>query len=145
MNIKQALKYKNKLASKMNEEFEKANRYNSVEEGNVRPYSAFEALNKAIAMSNELVELKTKIHKANSEVYDKIFMMSELKTRIIKLKNLDCSEGKRTDRYGLRSETPIINTVEINIITKDVLIHDIELQIEKLQDELDAHNATTII
>ena len=47
MNIKQALKYKNKLASKMNEEFEKANRYNSVEEGNVRPYSAFEALNKA--------------------------------------------------------------------------------------------------
>jgi hypothetical protein len=72
-------------------------------------------------------------------------MMSELKTRIIKLKNLDCSEGKRTDRYGLRSETPIINTVEINIITKDLLIHDMELQIEKLQDELDAHNATTII
>ena len=40
MNIKQALKYKNKLVSKMNGEFDKASTYNSVEVGTVKPYSA---------------------------------------------------------------------------------------------------------
>ena len=36
MTIKQALKYKNKLVSKMNIEFNKAHQYNSVEEGGQR-------------------------------------------------------------------------------------------------------------
>ena len=46
MTIKQALKYKNKLVSKMNIEFNRVNQYNSVEDGEKRPYSASEALSK---------------------------------------------------------------------------------------------------
>ena len=93
MNIKQALKYKNKLVSKMNGEFDKASTYNSVEVGTVKPYSADNALSFYFELSNELVELKTKIHLANNKVYDKIFLLSELKSRAAKLKHLDCSEG----------------------------------------------------
>jgi len=142
MTIKQALKYKNKLISKMNEEFMKATKYNSMEEGEKRPYSADEALSRYFGLSNELVELKTKIHKANDNVYDKIFLLSELKSRISKLQILDCSEGKISDRFR---ETSTIKTVEIDILKRDGLIQEIESKIEEIQEELDVHNATTEI
>ena len=44
MNIKQALKYKNKLAKKIAETAQKISRYNSVEEGALRPYDVNELI-----------------------------------------------------------------------------------------------------
>ena len=146
MTIKQALKYKNKLVAKMNGEFHKATQYNSMEEGQNRAYSASAALSKYFELSNELVELKTKLHKANAGVYDKIFLLSELKSRISKLQILDCSEGKVSDRYSRMSgEAPVVKTVEVTILERDNLIQEIEAKIEEIQEELDAHNATTEI
>ena len=146
MTVKQALKYKNKLVAKINAEFTKASAYNSVEEGGNRPYSASEALSKYFELSNELVELKTKIHKANDAVYDKIFLLSELKSRISKLQVLDCSEGKVSDRYArIHGDAPVMKTVEISIVERDNLIKEIEDKIEEVQEELDAHNAKTEI
>lgn len=146
MTVKQALKYKNKLVSKMNDEFRRASQYNSVEEGVNRPYGAEVSLNNFINMSNELVELKTKIHLANVKVYDKIFLLSELKSRVSKLQMLDCSEGKVSDRYGrMTGEHPAFKTVEINILKKDEMIAELESKIEELQEVLDVHNATTEI
>ena len=146
MTIKQALKYKNKLVARMNTEFHRATQYNSIEVGENRAYSASEALTKYFDLSNELVELKTKIHKANVGVYDKIFLLSELKSRISKLQILDCSEGKVSDRYSRMSgEAPLVKTVQINILERDGLIQEIEAKIEEVQEELDLHNATTEI
>lgn len=146
MTIKQALKYKNKLVSKMNIEFNRVNQYNSVEDGEKRPYSASEALSKYFELSNELVELKTKLHKANAEVYDKIFLLSELKSRISKLQILDCSEGKVSDRFSrIHGDAAVIKTVQITILERDALIQEIESKIEEVQEELDLHNATTEI
>lgn len=143
MNIKQGLKYKKKLATKINEEYSKMNKYNSVEVGTNRVYSARESMNKWMELTNELIELKTKIHLANAKVYDKIFRMSELKSQLSNLKNLECYEGKYTNRYA--SETSIIKEVEIGQLEKDQLISQMELEIEKIQEDLDHHNATTTI
>lgn len=147
MNIKQALKYKNKLVSKMNSEFDKASTYNSVEVGTVKPYSADNALSFYFELSNELVELKTKIHLANNKVYDKIFLLSELKSRAAKLKHLDCSEGKvSSSRFGrLSGEDPIIKEAEIGVLKRDEILFNIETKIEEIQEELDIHNAITEI
>ena len=57
MNIKQALKYKNKLVSKMNGEFDKASTYNSVEVGTVKPYSADNALSFYFELSLSLIHI----------------------------------------------------------------------------------------
>jgi hypothetical protein len=144
MTIKQALKYKNKLVSKMNDEFRKASQYNSVEVGEKRAYGANEALTNYFNLSNELVELKTKLHKANSRVYDKIFLLSELKSRISKLQMLDCSEGKISDRFSRMSgDASVIKEVEIDILTKDKLVAEMESEIEEIQEELDLHNTMT--
>ncbi len=140
MNIKQALKLKNKLVTQIKEQYEIAKAHNSIEQGNPRRYSAVAAINKAEELSNELAELKTKIHLANAPVYDLIFQMSELKNQIKQLKSIPVDEGKVTERYG---SVTAIKEVELNIAERDNLVKGLELQIEELQDKLDTHNAIT--
>lgn len=146
MTIKQALKYKNKLAQKINEAWQKVYTYNSYEFGESRPYDVKEQLTEYFKLTNELISLKDKIHQANRPVYYKIFELSELKSQVSKIKNLDCQEGKIQDRYSRMSgEVPIVKSAVISILDKDKMVADLEEQIERIQEELDTHNATTTI
>ena len=144
MNIKQALKEKNKLAKKVTDLMDRTNRNNSMDEGAVRSYDPKESLEQALQMVDDLVNLKTKMHMANAEVYDKIFRMSEYKSLVKYLKTLNCSQGTIvTSRYGdstTRQMTTVITEVE-----RDALVEKYETLIDTLQTELDTHNATTHI
>jgi hypothetical protein len=144
MNIKQALKEKNKLAKKVTDLMDRTNRNNSMDEGAVRSYDPKESLEQALQMVDDLVNLKTKMHMANAEVYDKIFRMSEYKSLVKYLKTLNCSQGTIvTSRYGdstTRQMTTVISEVE-----RDSLVEKYETLIDNLQTELDTHNATTQI
>lgn len=143
MNVKQALKEKNKLVKQITEAYAAAAMYNSVDEDTVRKYNAVEKLKEAEDLTNKLVDLKTKIHKANSKVYDKIFLMAELKGKVNQLRRINTAEGKSYRGYG---STVAVNTVvQIDIVKLDNMVKEVEAQIEKLQDELDVHNATTSI
>jgi hypothetical protein len=144
MNIKQALKKKNKLVGLIKEEFSKAVNYNVVEEGNPRPYSATEAIGNWMKLTNDLIVLKTQIHKANLPVYDKIFELSELKSQVQMLRLLNCSSGKVSGGRWGESE-PVIKHAEINVVEKDKMVKNLELRIEQLQDELDQWNHNTLI
>jgi len=141
MNIKQALKKKNVLVNEIKQEFVKANTYNSVEVGNKRAYSSRTALQSYLDKTNELIALKTAIHIANAPVYDKIFRLSELKSVVKYLNALNCQEGKEQNRYG--SVEPRILEVELGIVERDTMVKEFEVEIDKLQEELDYHNATT--
>lgn len=146
MTVKQALKYKNKLIQKINDTFTKVYTYNSYDSGETRPYDVREQFDEYIRLSQELVSLKEKIHKANRPVYYKIFELSELKSQVSKLKGLDCQEGKSQDRYGrITGETPSVKTAIIGIVERDRLISSIEERIEEIQEELDTYNANTTI
>ena len=145
MTVKQALKLKNKLVKEITEELQKAQSYNSVEVGSVRPYSSSVSLEKVSNLTKELVELKTKIHQANSPVYDKIFRLSELKSLVSKIKVLNCTEGTSTDYYSRRSENPPMMTSEISILERDSMVKIMEDEIESIQEDLDTHNALTHI
>lgn len=142
MNVSQALKQKNKLAVELKKQYTIAQRFNQIEEGNIRRYSVQEALDKAVGLTLELTELKTKIHLANAPVYGKIFRMAELKSRIKELKQIPTQEGKQAGSYG-SNET--VKEVEINIAEIDKMIEHLESQIEEIQSELDIHNSTTQI
>ena len=142
MNIKQALKEKNKLVAEIKDLYETAKKSNSVEVGNPRRFSVQGSLNEAKEKTAKLVELKTKIHKANLPVYEKIFRMSEMKNQIKELKDISTNEGKVTQRYNTVVE---IKEVELNAAQIKEMVKGLETEIEKLQDELDVHNATTQI
>ena len=142
MNVKQALKVKNKLVTEMKAAYGILQKYNSIEEGNPRRYSMMNTLEKIKTLQGELVDLKTKIHKANQPVYDKIFALAELKGMIKELKKVSTEEGKVNERYG---SVVSVKEVELNVTDIDAAIAVLESQIEGLQNELDIHNATTQI
>ncbi len=142
MNVKQALKQKNKLVTEMKVAYGILQKFNSIEEGNPRRYSMANTLEKIKTLQAELVELKTKIHKANQPVFDKIFALAELKGMIKELKKVSTEEGKVNERYG---SVISVKEVELNVTDIDSAVSILETQIEGLQNELDVHNATTQI
>jgi uncharacterized small protein (DUF1192 family) len=142
MNVSQALKQKNKLAIELKKQYIIAQQHNQIEEGNIRRYSAQEALDKAVGLTLELTELKTRIHLANAPVYEKIFQMAELKGRIKELKQIPTKEGKQAGSYG---SGDTVKEVEINVAEIDKMIALLEFDIEVIQSELDIHNSTTQI
>ena len=142
MNVSQALKKKNKLAVELKKQYAIAQKFNSQEAGNPRRYSVQDALDKAAAITVELVDLKTRIHLANAPVYKQIFRMAELKGRVKELKKINTDEGKQEGRYGSPASE---KEVEINIVQLDAFVATLEASIEEIQAELDVHNATTQI
>lgn len=146
MNIKQALKQKNKLVGNNTELFQRLETNNSVEAGAIRHYDVEETLTQLLNNVDDLVELKTKIHKANMEVYHKIFELSELKNLVKLIRILNCDEGTvRNRRRFSDDETPLQKTTIIDVVHRDNLVKMLETKIETLQDELDSHNATKTI
>lgn len=144
MTIKQALKQKNKLVKNITENTKLLQEYNSVEVGNQRPYSSVELYNEIQKDTKELASLKAKIHIANTPVMEDIFLMSEMKSIIVALKKMDCTEGKSNrDRYRLESE--LVFTSEISLVNRNQEIKSLEVKIEEIQDKLDTFNATTEI
>jgi hypothetical protein len=142
MNVKQALKAKNKLVAEIKECYRILQTQNSIEEGNPRRYSVKKKLEDIAELTDELVQLKARLHRANAPVYDKIFQMAEIKGIIKELKKMDVSEGKQTERYG---SVVSVKEVEMNVIERDVIIKQYEEHVEKLQNELDIHNSNTNI
>lgn len=142
MNIKQALKAKNKLVAEIKELNMLLHNNNSVEESTVRRFDILELVKQIEEASYELVALKAKIHRANTPVFEKIFTMAELKGRVKELKKLSTEEGKVAARYS-----GIVETKSVVLTALDVrsMVKQLESMIETIQDELDVHNATTNI
>lgn len=144
MNIKQALKEKNKLAKKITDLMGRTEKYNSVDNGAVRSYDPKESLLSAIETIEQLISLKTSLHLANVNVYEKIFRMAEYKSFIKYLRGLSCIEGALVvSRYGETSNRQM--TTVITEVERDQMIENYESMIDELQSELDAYNATTHI
>ena len=142
MNVKQALKQKNKLVTELKAQYQILQKFNSIEEGNPRRYVMVDVLAKIESLSNELVELKARIHRVNQPVYNQIFLLAELKGRIKELKKVPTDEGKQTERYG---SVQSIKEVQLNIVDIENVVGELQDRIEELQNELDIHNANTNI
>ena len=142
MNVKQALKQKNKLVTDLKAQYEILKKYNSIEEGNPRRYSMKDTLDKIDTLQFELVKLKAKIHKANAPVYDKIFALAELKGLVKELKKVPTDEGKQVERYG---SVQSVKEVELNIVDIQNKVEALGETIEELQNQLDIHNSNTQI
>ena len=144
MNIKQALKLKNKLIKSISENTKLLQQYNTVEVGNPRPYSPTILMDVITRKTDELIALKSKLHRANAPMFENIFEMSELKSTIKAIQKLDCTEGKSNrDRYRMESE--LVLTSEISLVDRNEFIKKLEDRIEQIQDEMDVFNSNTEI
>jgi uncharacterized phage infection (PIP) family protein YhgE len=145
MNLKQALKRKNRLVGLIAETYKNAFLYNSMEEGVERPYSTKDSIEKWMKLTDELIELKCKIQTANNSVNNLIFRLSELKSQAKLLKELNCASGiihVSTHRGG---DKQVIKTAELGIIERDQMVAKMESEIEQIQEKLDQYNHETLI
>ena len=142
MTIKKALKVKNRLLKELSSEFHKVSKNNTYYGTKKPPYNAAEALTNFIKISDELIDLKTRIHTANMPVFGKIFRLSELKNRVKNLRLLDFDTNQYYDK---QSETYIFETSTISVEERDRLISELENEIDSIQDELDHHNSITTL
>jgi len=141
MNLTKALKHKKKLVKQIDEAFIRFGRFNSVQEGSVG-YDPEQAYNRWVELTDELIDLKAKIHTANAGIANKIFKLGELKNMAARLRNVDTREGTIKDTY---SDTSIEYTVYMNLFARDARVAELEEQIETLQEEIEAYNALTKI
>lgn len=142
MNLTKALKEKKKLIKKIDENFNRFKEYNSVEE-DIKPiYDATESYNNFTSLTNQLVDLKTRIQKANQPIYSKIFEIAELKNQIQKLRSVDTTNGIVKSRY----DTSVVTYKAVfGKLEMDIMISNLEEKIESLQSEIETFNAITII
>lgn len=144
MNVAQALKKKARLIKEINDKWLIIKNNNSIISGNLKKFDISNELGLIEQFTNELVELKTKIHLANAPVYSKIFLMSELKSMLKNVEGINTTEGIMDNgRYGTPSTTFYV--ADMDEIAKRKYIKDLSDKIDTLQDELDYHNATTQI
>ena len=143
MNIAKALKEKNKLVKEYNSLITSMIHNNSRMIGTKSHYNSYDLLEKAIKLQDEIVSLKTRIHKASEPVREDIFKLSELKNLLSHFSSLDTTEGLKIISYS--SDAPREYTADINEIKKIEFIKQCEKEIEVVQDKLDSFNATTIV
>lgn len=143
ISLKQALKLKNQLVTDIQELENLIRQNNSILAGNSRDYSVSDLMIELDSKILELVSLKAAIQRANTPIFDKIFMLSELKSKVQTFKSIPTSEGKQRNGYG--NGEPEVLTVELNQKRVRELTKGIESQIQTIQDDLDTFNAVTQI
>ena len=141
MNLTKALKHKKKLVKQADDMYVRFSKFNSNQKDSVG-YDPEQAYNEWVRLTNDLINLKTKIHIANAGIADKIFKLGELKSMATKLRSIDTKEGIVKDRY---SDVTIEYVAYMNLFDRDTRVKELEAQIETLQEEIEAYNALTMI
>ena len=145
MNLTKALKHKKKLVKQADEMYMRFQRYNSQNKENVdRGYDPEKAYEAWLKLTNELVDLKTKIHNANTPIASKIFRLGEVKNLVSRLRAVDTKNGLLKE-YRHSDVTPIEYVAYMNLFEKDNQIVAWEQEIETIQEEIEAFNAITKI
>lgn len=140
LTISQALKEKNKMAAKIQRNWAKIISINSLPKGANRPYDVVELKDETLRLTDDLIELKTKIHEASAPVRMKIFRLSELKSILLKVESINTKEGLVKERY----DNTLVE-MDAALKTKDVdeMMTIYQDEIDDIQACLDNYNYTT--
>jgi uncharacterized small protein (DUF1192 family) len=144
MNLSQALKQKNRLAGELVRQQQILQRENARRSDSVSKVDRNAVYTKILEISDELGELKGKITQANVNIYPALERMAELKARISFLQGLEKREGEEVVFVGRDQEQVKYQWNSfINQEKCDETVAEVQEQINDLQDEVDAFNATT--
>mgnify|MGYP006283693715 CR=1 FL=1 len=143
ITLHKALKLKNRLIQRLNECSNLIRSNNSVIVGNERDCDVKEQLERRRSLSTRLVQLKINIEKASMPIRDKILLQSEMKDEIKLLKQLDCTQGKKSERWG--SGPAEEYEACISDAVRRQMTSGLEDQIDALQDEINSFNISTMV
>jgi hypothetical protein len=153
VTIAKALNLKNRLVGEKKRLFNLFSINNSHRETDKVNYDAKALLEQYEATVDKLIATKTAIAKANTVIYDKIYRISELKSKLAELRMVNTNDKDEEQEKTVRiaggnyeSVTTVIKHVAfINEVTMDEKVKGIEKEIETLFDAVTAFNYTTMV
>ena len=140
ITLSQALKEKNRIVGEISKLWALVNRENSCWEIHKRSISVIETMKTINCYTEKLIELKTKIGKANEGNLQNMYALDEYKSQISKLDNLDTSEDIRY--RGINDDIMEVRSAEITAADVIEQVKQLQLKCNQLQDAIDAYNAT---
>jgi sugar-specific transcriptional regulator TrmB len=138
MNLRKALKEKNKVAGNLNHLFHRMRENNITEDGQSRPYNSKEVLHEINQEIDQLVELKVKLQLANTPILNDIYRVAELKVLIRQLRYMECNDSRKISSGIITYHIATIKADE-----RDQLIKSLEEEIEAIHERIDAFNFRT--
>ena len=140
ITLAQALKEKNRIVGEIGKLWALVNEENSCWETHTRTISVKETMATIEFYIEKLVELKTKIGKANEGNLENMYALQECKSLMSNMAKLNTEEDVRY--RGLNDN--IMEVRDAEITAKDVLQKTkvLQLRCNQLQDDIDAYNAT---
>lgn len=150
INLHKALKIKNRLAGELSRLRGIAQRENSKKEGTCK-VDMPDLYRQIQDVWEKLIEIKTRLAEANIGIYRSLETMAELKTSMAHLNNLNVSEGEEKEHVGLFEQKNGVQPKVYKIIAyknQEIVDQDLkacQLEINRLQDEVDDYNAKTTI
>jgi len=146
MKLSQALKLKNRLAGELVRQNQILQRENARRSDSKSQVDRDAVWNEILKLSDQLGELKGKITQANVGIYPMLERMAELKSRIAFVQGLPKREDEEVQFIGRDQEK--LTYQWSSFITQeksDQMVKELQEQINNLQDQVDAYNATTDI
>lgn len=147
MKLNKALKLKNTLAGQLKHQQNILARENSRRLDSSSNVDREAVYNKITALRLELIDLKTKITKANVGIYAKLAEMEELKGFITYIQMLETKHGVFEEIVGMGQREPkkVDYSAYLTQEKVDGLVIETQKQIDVLQDKIDEYNAATDI
>lgn len=144
INLAKALRVKNSLVGKLETTKRLVINNNSYNIVNPPRFKVTEEIQKVKQLTENLIELKTKISVANKEIAEALHTIEELKSTISFYGSINTKEGKFNDSYG---ESDKIQEFAVTFNERDVLftMDDLQKKIELIQDEINKFNFTKTI
>jgi hypothetical protein len=143
MKLAKALKLKNQLAGEIAELKETLARQNVRSAKQKFDYDNNDVLAQLRAKIDELVRVKAELARANVEAYERIFRLAELKGLIVALKGLDTKNGIFHEGKGfVEAAYEVEYIAQLNKVTVDARVKELEKETQALQDALDEFNFT---
>lgn len=143
MKLTKALKLKNQLAGAAAQLKDLLAKQNVRSTKQKSDYQNREVLAKLRAKIDELVKVKAALGAANTEVYDKIFRLAELKGLVTTLNGLDTKNGvfHEGGQFGQPSYE-VEYVAQFSKVDVDRLVAELKEEIQAVQDALDEFNFT---
>ena len=140
ITLAQALKEKNRIVGEISRLWDLVDNENSCWESHTRSIDVKETMQTIEFLVQKLVELKTKIGKANEGNLANMYALEECKSQMSRFSKLNTLEDVRY--RGVNDDKMEVRSAEIT--AQEVLQRNknLQRQCNQLQDELDAYNAT---
>lgn len=153
INLPKALKIKNRIVGELNRVRALIRRDNQIETTNMTGEEVQahikgvkNLINVEASLFESLIMIKTFISKANIDIYEKIARMAELKSQMGFVQSLPSRDGQFIENEYGRPEPIKRNFLSVvNQKSIDLSHGEMQHRIDRLQDEIDEYNATTLI